>query len=136
LKRLAPLFATFLLVAGCANSSPHFQTMDLDRDGVLSPGEFSDAVADASFAKYDRNGDHVIDRNEWLSAEHGPGAEALFRARDLSGNGRISPQEARLAAEKNQTLNNLFTSVDTNRDGVLDRDEARAYQRTAKKAAR
>ena len=126
MKRLLTLLSAFLLLAGCAVTSSQFHTIDLDRNGVLSRGEFTDAVADASFRACDRNGDGFIDLGEWHTAENGSGNDALFRARDLSRNGRISGQEYRLAAEKNGALAAHFAAIDRNRDGVIDPAEARA----------
>lgn len=123
---LVPLFAV-LLLAGCAGGPSNFGEMDHDRDGRLSRGEFTDAVAELSFAQAERNHDGFIDLEEWRTAEAG-GNDALFRARDLSRNGRISSQEARLAAEKNGSLAAVFNRIDTNRDGFLNRDEARGYR--------
>lgn len=102
--------------------------MDLDGNGTISRGEFTDAVADVSFATYDRNHDDFIDAAEWRSVENSNANDGLFRLRDMSRNGRISRQEARLAAEKNGSLTGLFARIDTNRDGGIDRNEARQYQ--------
>lgn len=126
LKRLFTLLPSVLLLAGCAVTSSQFHTIDLDRNGVLSRGEFTDAVADASFRAYDRNGDGYITLGEWQSVEKGGTNDALFRARDMSRNGRISPQESRLAAEKNGALAAHFSAIDRNRDGVIDAAEARS----------
>lgn len=126
MKRLLTLFPALLLLTGCAVTSSQFHTIDHDRNGVLSRGEFTDAVADAAFRASDRNGDGFITLGEWQSMEKSSGSDALFRARDLSRNGRISPQESRLAAEKNGTLNAYFSSYDRNRDGAIDATEARA----------
>lgn len=102
--------------------------MDHDGNGLISRGEFTDAVAEVSFRRLDRNGDGAVDLAEWRAVEGGN--DALFRLRDMSRNGRISWQEARLAAEKNGTLGALFSRIDTNRDGVIDPAEARRYQGT------
>jgi Ca2+-binding EF-hand superfamily protein len=102
--------------------------MDLDGNGVVSRGEFTDAVADVSFATYDRNHDGFIELEEWRSVEKGNASDGLFRLRDLSRNGKISRQESRLAAEKNGSLAALFFAIDTNHDGFIDRNEARKYQ--------
>ncbi len=124
-----------LLLAGCAATDSQFHTLDLDRNGVISRGEFTDAVALLSFRNYDRNHDGFIDLGEWHAVEGG-GNDALFRLRDLSRNGRISPQESRLAAEKNHGLYALFAKIDANRDGVIDPAEARRYRSALKAASR
>ena len=126
MKRLPALLFPVLLLAGCAVTSSQFHVIDLDRNGVLSRGEFTDAVAEASFRACDRNGDDFISLGEWQSVEKGGGNDALFRARDMSRNGRISRQESRLAAEKNGALAAHFAVIDRNRDGVIDPAEARA----------
>jgi Ca2+-binding EF-hand superfamily protein len=125
-KSLLALIPTALLLAGCAVTSSQFHTIDLDGNGALSRGEFTDAVADASFRAYDRNGDDFITLAEWQSLESGGGNDALFRGRDMSRNGRISRQEYRLAAEKNGSLASHFAAYDRNRDGMLSATEARA----------
>jgi Ca2+-binding EF-hand superfamily protein len=136
LKQPLLLLSTSLLLAGCATTGLPFSSMDLDGNGVISRGEFTDAVANASFAAYDRNHDGFIDLDEWRAAEKSSANDGLFRLRDLSRNGRISRQEARLAAEKNGSLAALFASIDTNRDGFLDRAEARNYQSVLRSAQR
>ncbi len=123
---IIPLFAS-LFLAGCAGGPSNFREIDLDHDGRASRGEFTDAVAQISFAAADRNGDGFIDLEEWHRTES-TGSDGLFRARDLSRNGRISSQEARLAAEKNRSLAALFNAIDANRDGFLDRNEAHGYR--------
>jgi Ca2+-binding EF-hand superfamily protein len=128
LKQRFILVSASLLLAGCAATGSQFASMDLDGNGVISRGEFTDAVAAASFAVYDRNNDGVIDLEEWRAVEKTSANDGLFRLRDLSRNGKISRQEARLAAEKNGSLAALFAAIDTNHDGVIDRNEARAYQ--------
>ena len=131
MKRLISSLSAVLLLAGCAATSSQFHTIDLDRNGVLSRGEFTDAIADASFRVCDRNGDGFIALGEWQSVERGSGNDALFRARDMSRNGRISRQESRMALEKNGALAARFSSFDRNRDGVLDPSEARAAGKAA-----
>lgn len=126
MKHLLHLLPAGLLLAGCITTGTNLQDMDLDGNGAISRGEFTDAVAGASFRATDRNGDGFVDLAEWRTAERGD--DSLFRLRDMSRNGRISPQEARLAAEKNGSLSAFFASVDTNRDGQIDRTEARRYQ--------
>ncbi len=126
MKRFFLLFP--LLAAGCATTTANLQRMDHDRNGTISRGEFTDAVAEGSFRAMDRNGDGMVDLGEWRSAEGGN--EGMFRLRDMSRNGHISWPEARLAAEKNAALVGLFSRIDTNRDGAIDHVEARRYQST------
>ena len=129
------LLSACLLAAGCAVTDSQFEAFDLDHNGVISRGEFTDAIAMLSFQSYDRNHDGFIDLAEWRAVE-GAGNDTLFRMRDLSRNGKISRQEARLAAEKNRGLDALFSTIDANHDGVIDRAEARRYQGALKSARR
>lgn len=122
------MLSTCLLFAGCALTTSQFHTLDLDGNGVLSRGEFTDAIAAVSFRTYDRNHDGSIDPAEWRAAERGGGSDGLFRMRDMSHNGRISRHEMRLAAEKNRGLHALFARIDANHDGFIDRNEARRYR--------
>ncbi|MGB8169431.1 MAG: hypothetical protein WCF18_18170 [Chthoniobacteraceae bacterium] len=119
-----------LVLNGCVTHRASLQHLDFDGNGVISRGEFTDGVADVSFATYDRNRDGFIELAEWQAVEKGAANDGLFRLRDLSRNGRISPQESRLAAEKNGSLLSLFASIDTNRDGFIDGAEARQYRAT------
>jgi Ca2+-binding EF-hand superfamily protein len=110
------------------------KALDADGDGVLSASEIADASK--ALAKFDKNGDGKIDREELLAAaprsEGRPGAgigggavaEGLARRlkeADKNGDGKISKEEAP------ERLAPIFDRLDGNGDGQLDETELKRF---------
>jgi Ca2+-binding EF-hand superfamily protein len=109
------------------------KALDADGDGSLSASEIADASK--ALAKFDKNGDGKIDRDELLAAaprpEGRPGlpgaagnAEAFARRlkeADKNGDGKISKEEAPDRLREN------FDRLDGNSDGQLDETEIKRF---------
>ena len=111
----------------------------------------SSGMSDELFSAIDTNGDDLIDTTEMETFLTGNGMEfdqAIFDSIDTYGDGAISRTESDTAARSNMqaqmppppppasteeddedstTINTLFSSIDTNGDGVIDKSELEAY---------
>jgi Ca2+-binding EF-hand superfamily protein len=114
---------------------------DKDGDGKISKDEFKaggpqGANADELFSKLDTNGDGYLDESENAAAAakmqrgHHPrkGADPLevFQQADKDGDGKISKgdfKSALPAGTDSTTAGQVFDSMDTNQDGVVDATE-------------
>ena len=97
-----------------------FQTLDRNRNGVISRGEWRGETMD--FDDVDRNGDNRITLEECLdmdaSDDYGPGAtgrEGRFARMDRNGDGVLTRSEWRESSS--------FSRADRNGDGVVTRRE-------------
>jgi Ca2+-binding EF-hand superfamily protein len=94
---------------------------DTDHDGRISRAEFVAARA-ANFAKFDRNGDGVITRDDFsrilkFRPQAATRIDAMMAEMDTNHDGKVT--QAELAAAP--TL--LFDRADTNHDGFVDKTE-------------
>jgi len=97
-----------------------FNRVDTNRDGVISPPEFTgDASVDQDredrFGDLDANGDHRVSRDEWH------GSRVVFDALDADHDGVLTRQEAEGTGWTGQR--DEFASVDANGDGAITPDE-------------
>jgi len=97
--------------------------VDQDDDGVVTAVEFVQYVKVYSFRRLDANQDGNVSWDEWLAVEKGPGAEVLFERWDKNGDGRLTLKEFKNTPKAEQTLLNLFGTLDTNDDGKLEASE-------------
>jgi Ca2+-binding EF-hand superfamily protein len=106
------------------------KALDADGNGELSASEIADAAK--TLAKFDKNGDGKLDKEELLTqvprpearAEGRPDAEAFARRMkeaDKNGDGKLSKDEAP------ERLQAIFDRIDTNSDGSLDSKELQAF---------
>jgi hypothetical protein len=111
---------------------------DKDGDGKVSKAEFKTALPQAGddlFDKLDANGDGFIDKTESAAAaksrhgrKHHAGADPLklFTDADKDSDGKISKADFKSALPEgtdSATANQVFDSMDTNQDGVVDASE-------------
>jgi Ca2+-binding EF-hand superfamily protein len=116
---------------------------DNNGDGRISKTELKEAMpqsdagagVDGLFGKIDTNGDGFIDKSEdaavlgeILKSKRHSASDPLqvFRDADKDGDGRISKADFKSAlppGAKTSTANQVFDSMDTNRDGIVDASE-------------
>ena len=125
-------------------SDRSFREQDWNGDGVLSGDEVNPAArrperqnpqdsrlppfnewTPARFASLDRNRDGVVSRDEW------PFDAQSFQRGDHNGDNHITRDEfLATGVDSNRAGGDRFTSLDTNRDGRVDRNEWRGTIQT------
>ena len=124
---------------------PRFGEVDTNRDGIISPEEFSafvlrfmpnrtaDEIA-AMFAKLDTNSDNGITPDEWPVKDPGPPpvpptpqALPAFAVADKNADGFVDPAEFAMAAWASHIpallVRDLFRTADADADGKLTQAE-------------
>jgi len=97
--------------------------VDQDNDGVVTSAEFYQHVKTYSFKRLDANQDGNVSRMEWLAVETGPEAEGLFQRWDKNGDGLMTLKEFKKTPKAEETIVNLFRTLDVNGDGKLEGSE-------------
>jgi Ca2+-binding EF-hand superfamily protein len=96
-----------------------FLRADRNRDNVLTRAEFLGGEIDDdredTFLDLDHDRDGRVERNEWH------GSREAFEWMDRNNDGVLS--RAEVAGEQMPTERDLFASLDTNRSGVIERNE-------------
>ena len=100
-----------------------FTLVDRNKDGKVTGDEFYDHVKSFSFTRLDTDKDKAVSREEWDAVEDGPGSEAYFSTLDRNADGRITFKEFRSDPDDVTVIANLFRTLDTNGDGVLELSE-------------
>ena len=111
-----------ILLASCATQSTgkkEFAALDSNRDGNVTPAEFSAHITGESYRQLDANGDGRIALAEWQTKETARAAVPLFQALDTSRDGFLEPAEFSSSNKKRAHLENTFHPLDRNGDGGL-----------------
>jgi Ca2+-binding EF-hand superfamily protein len=123
------VFAAAGLFASCATTKPTvspFDIADANGNGKVSKEEFDAYMAKWTFNRYDTNRDGKVSFEEWKAAD--PTADmATFKKIDTNGDGFVSPEEGLAAVHRKGVFNELFATIDTNKDGMIDRAESAKY---------
>jgi len=107
-----------------ADPGQMFERADANGDGRITRDEFVSA-RNALFARLDRDGDGYLtsgDAPRRLRNRGGDGQAAGLRFMDADGDGRVSRREFVDGSLK------LFDRADVNHDGVVDSQEAAAFE--------
>ncbi len=99
--------------SGEAAMTEEFAAKDHDRNGTLTRAEWPDAF---EFDRRDHNRDGVLNRDEYFSPRAPAARDEEFRRFDTDNDGVVARGEWRGRPS-------VFDSLDTNRNGVLSRDE-------------
>jgi uncharacterized HAD superfamily protein len=129
IRRLRNLVAvtgsSVLLLAGCSTVR-NFKFADTDKSGNISSSEFERYMLEVIYAEADTNKDAKITFEEWQKAN--PDTDKRkFSAPDTNGDQVVTPTEAKAYFKKQGTLSDLFTKIDTNKDGRLSEEEIQAF---------
>lgn len=99
-----------------------FERFDVNNDQMIGPQEAKiDPALDAAFESADRNNTNWLDREEFAAALDAPasGADELFSSYDVNRDGMISWQEA----QADPALVRWFAQADADRNTALTRSE-------------
>lgn len=103
-----------------------FHVADTNKNGKISIDEFKHHVKKESFKNIDRDGDKKIASHEWKVAIPSPGPDSNFENVDKNRDAIISFLEFSEKADKHYNYDEVFNSLDRNRDGNLAPDEFNA----------
>ncbi len=103
-----------------------FRAADTNLDGKVTLDEFKQQAKQESFKNIDKNGDGKVDSNEWKAAAPSPQAESHFEAMDKDRDKNVSFLDFSERADKLYNYDEMFNSLDRNRDGNLSPDEYNA----------
>lgn len=113
---------TCLAQAPAPTATAHFETLDTNKDGLVSKDEYESSDA---FAQLDGNDDNRISAAELEDVlgpqeDGAPSAADRIRVADSNNDGELTDEELRRNAEMQ------FTRLDTNNDGHLDLAEMKS----------
>ena len=100
-----------------------FKKVDADSDGKIAHHELSKGMKQISFEQMDKNNDHVIDWDEWMSQNDSTEAKTNFAAIDKNRDKKISFPEFSNSAETSVNFNEMFSTLDKDNDGGITPDE-------------
>ncbi|MEN9283929.1 MAG: hypothetical protein RLZZ179_1422 [Verrucomicrobiota bacterium] len=115
------------LLSSC--TSPHgkrtFRGIDSNKDGSVTPAEFSDHVGKEAFRLLDSDGDGRVSPAEWHQKESHRSAQALFRRLDRNGDGHVDAAEfaAQPGSARRAEIDAIFHTLDRNLDSSLEWNE-------------
>lgn len=103
-----------------------FHAADTNQDGKITLDEFKRHAKQESFKNIDRDGDKKVDKQEWKAAVPSPQVETDFESVDKNRDKAVSFLEFSEKADKNYNYDEVFNTLDRNRDGSLAPDEFNA----------
>jgi Ca2+-binding EF-hand superfamily protein len=113
MNKLLCLLAT-LALAGCTTTAP-----DRDNQAKVSYDEFVRTMRAEGFGKADKNGDGIINWDEWQQLDNSPNARRHFDSLDANSNGKVTADEWKAGLEKTGVSMSLFKQLDTDQSGYL-----------------
>lgn len=116
--------AAVLLVSSCSSAA---KRADLNKNGKISTEELNKALVKAVFEAADENRDGSVTFEEWKQV-FPDSTKKKFQAHDLGKNGSFTLEEALTYCKKHKTFDKLVGKVDSNGDGIIDKEEAGKFQ--------
>ncbi len=118
--------ATLALIAGCA-STDSFAKLDTNGDGNGSRAEFDSYMKQEVFNRVDTNSDGKVVLGEWR-AFNPKVDQTRFGKADTNRDGFITRTEADATFDREGSLKDLFTKIDTDDNGSLSRNEVKTFR--------
>jgi len=116
-----------LLLAACATKTPHFDAADANRNQRVTLAEWERHIVTTLHQENDANRDGRVTFAEWQA--NNPSADrARFLRLDLDGDGAISWAEGLEFVRREHVYDGVFTRMDTDGSGTLDRREALLFR--------
>jgi Ca2+-binding EF-hand superfamily protein len=116
--------AAALLGSSCSSAT---KRADLNKDGKISTEELNNALVKAVFKAADENGNGSVTFEEWKQV-FPDSTKKKFQAHDLGKEGAFTLEDALAYCSKNKTFDKLVAKIDSNGDGIIDKEEAGKFQ--------
>ena len=129
-RPVSAFVACAFLLPACQSTPPvepdRFVIADANKNGTLNGGEVSNYFVANIFSERDTNKDGSITKAEW-NPEMSAAETKEFAARDMNRDAGITLAEAEAYALKAGTYTGVVKEADSSKDGVISREEAKAY---------
>ena len=116
--------AAAILATSCSSAA---KRADTNKDGKISTEELNEALVQAVFKAADENRDGSVTFEEWKQVFPDT-TKKKFQAHDLGKNGSFTLEEALVYSKTHKTFDKLVSKVDSNGDGIIDKEEAGNFQ--------
>lgn len=134
-----PLTAIALLaltLAACQTTAPNrFDEADANRDKALSLDEINIYLVSEILSSRDANKDKQLTLAEWMTGDDSA-QEKAFRDRDGNRDDVVTMDEALAYGRKKGLAKQFLDGADSNKDGSLSLEEAKAYYASREGPAR
>jgi Ca2+-binding EF-hand superfamily protein len=115
-----------LATASCEIPEGAFEHTDSDDDGKLEVKELEVALTETVHVTGDTNRDGTLTLEEW-TAVYPKADKDDFNKYDTDGTPGLSLEETTIALDDLGTFDILIAKIDTNKDGVIDKEEAAVF---------
>lgn len=122
--------ATALLGSSCSSA---MKRADVNDDGKISTTELNRVLVVAVFEAADKNGDGIVTYDEWKLVFPEVTKEK-FQANGLGESGSFTLEDALAYCKKHKVFDKLVAQIDSNGDGIIDKQEAGDFQDEMKAA--
>lgn len=119
----AQVMLAALLVNSCSSAA---KKADSNKDGKISTEELNQALVKAVFEAADENRNGSVTFEEWKLI-FPEASKTEFHDTDLGKSGSFTLVEAFAYCEKQKTFDQLVKKIDSNGDGVIDKEEAGVF---------
>lgn len=116
--------ALALLGSSCSSAA---KRADLNKDGKISTEELNKVLVKAVFEAADENGNGSVTFEEWKQV-FPDATKKKFTANNLGKSGSFTLEEALAYCKKHKTFDKLVAKIDSNGDGIIDKEEAGKFQ--------
>lgn len=122
--------ATALLASSCSSA---MKQADTNKDGKISTDELNKALVTAIFRAADANGNGSITFEEWQKV-FPEVTKKKFLDTIPGDSDKFTLEESLAYCKKHKTFDKLVNRIDSNGDGIIDKEEAGKFQQAMQKA--